>query len=263
MLNGAAFLLGFLGVHLFLPSFLDLLRRLGWMAANYRHRLLPCPGGLVMAVLWLVLAGLVMTEPAGRVLVGASAGVAGLGLIDDRYGNGQARGLSGHLRELLRGHFTTGLIKALGILILSFSVARLSAADAASRIVGGLVMALAANAFNLLDLAPGRAGKAFLAGNILLLPVVTTGALPYLTLGGILAYLPADLREKTMLGDTGSNLLGFLAGGMLVLAAPLWGEILALAVLAAMHLYAEKASFSRLIAAHPWLTFLDTLGRVN
>ena len=82
------------------------------------------------------------------------------------------------------------------------------------------MLVLATNVFNLLDLRPGRAIKAF----VLLGAGLTLGSLdarPLWSLGLFAA--PAlvaglyDLRERAMLGDTGANLLGALAGLWLVL----------------------------------------------
>ncbi len=82
------------------------------------------------------------------------------------------------------------------------------------------MLVLATNVFNLLDLRPGRAIKAF----VLLGAGLTLGSLdarPLWSLGLFVA--PAlvaglyDLRERAMLGDTGANLLGALAGLWLVL----------------------------------------------
>ena len=74
---------------------------------------------------------------------------------------------------------------------------------------------LATNLFNLLDLRPGRSVKAFVllgAGADLgawdLEPFKALG----LFVGPVLVAGLYDLRERAMLGDTGSNLVGALAG---------------------------------------------------
>ena len=96
------------------------------------------------------------------------------------------------------------------------------------------MLVLATNALNLLDLRPGRAIKVF----VLLGAGLTIGARelrPLWTLGLFVG--PAlvagayDLRERAMLGDTGANLLGALAGLWLVLVLSQTGQLIALALL--------------------------------
>jgi UDP-N-acetylmuramyl pentapeptide phosphotransferase/UDP-N-acetylglucosamine-1-phosphate transferase len=70
-----------------------------------------------------------------------------------------------------------------------------------------------------------------------------------------------DLRERVMMGDTGSNLLGGLAGIWLVLTLSTAGEIVALVVLAGITLYGEFRSISELVDRVPLLRRLDSLGR--
>jgi UDP-GlcNAc:undecaprenyl-phosphate GlcNAc-1-phosphate transferase len=123
---------------------------------------------------------------------------------------------------------------------------------------------LATNLFNLLDLRPGRAIKAFvLLGAGLLIgsgdprPLWAVGlfAAPALVAGSF------DVRERAMLGDTGASLVGALAGLWLVLTLSSAGQIIALALLLALTIYAEIASLSALIERTPWLRGLDSWGR--
>ncbi len=70
-----------------------------------------------------------------------------------------------------------------------------------------------------------------------------------------------DLRERAMLGDTGSNLLGALAGLWLVLTLSGTGQLIALGLLAAITVYGELRSISALIERTPGLRELDSWGR--
>ncbi|HEX9123833.1 MAG TPA: hypothetical protein VF984_10855, partial [Actinomycetota bacterium] len=122
-----------------------------------------------------------------------------------------------------------------------------------------------ANVWNGLDVRPGRALKAYLP---CALPFVLAGeisaapALLGLFLGGLLA-LPFDLRETAMLGDGGSNLLGFSVGLGLFLALPGWAVGLSALAAVALNLLADTVGFSRLIQAAPPLRWFDRLGRVR
>ena len=70
-----------------------------------------------------------------------------------------------------------------------------------------------------------------------------------------------DLRERAMLGDTGANVLGALAGFWLVDALSTNGQLIALGVVAALTVYGELASFTRTIERIPPLRWLDEFGR--
>ncbi len=70
-----------------------------------------------------------------------------------------------------------------------------------------------------------------------------------------------DLRERAMLGDTGANLLGALAGLWLVLTLSGTGQLIALAVLVVITVYGELRSISALIERTPGLRELDSWGR--
>ena len=70
-----------------------------------------------------------------------------------------------------------------------------------------------------------------------------------------------DLRERAMLGDTGSNLVGALAGLWLVLTLSATGQLIALALLLAITVYGELRSISALVERTPGLRELDSWGR--
>ena len=73
--------------------------------------------------------------------------------------------------------------------------------------------------------------------------------------------LPFDLRETAMLGDSGSNLLGFAAGiGLYVVLPDPWVAVAA-GVAVVLNVVAETVSFSRVIERTPPLRWVDALGR--
>ena len=75
--------------------------------------------------------------------------------------------------------------------------------------------------------------------------------------------LPFDLRERAMLGDVGSNLLGAVAGLWLVLALSSTGEAIALLLIATITLFGEFRSISAFVERNPLLRRLDSLGRLR
>jgi UDP-GlcNAc:undecaprenyl-phosphate GlcNAc-1-phosphate transferase len=266
------------------PTLLARLERAGVVRQNYRGLVLPAAAGILIAVVAALTVGplAALDELAGSDTlapeVGAALvfvlGVAMLGLVDDLLGGrrpagaaadpGAPRGLRGHARAALRGEFSTGLVKALGALGLALFVLSGDGRSAAEYLVGVGVLALSTNLFNLLDLRPGRAGKAFVAlGVVLTIGSWDTYALQALGLfiGPALVLLPYDLRERAMLGDAGSNVLGAVAGLWLVLALGPTGEAIALAVLGVLTLYGEFRSISAMVERNPLMRRLDSIGR--
>jgi hypothetical protein len=186
------------------------------------------------------------------------------GLMDDLHPSGP-RGLRGHIREFLAGRMTTGILKlVVAVAAAVIVVALMGRGTAPGRLGSVVLVAGAANLWNGLDVRPGRALKAFLAVVTPLL-LATLGSLVLFTFAlwpaAVLSLFP-DLREKAMLGDSGSNLLGFAAGVQLVASLPDWAIWAAAALVVALNLLAETVTLSRVIEAVPPIRWIDRLGRV-
>ena len=187
-------------------------------------------------------------------------GVGVLGLADDVLGGGDARGWRGHGAQLRGGALSTGALKAVGAVGLALLVLR----GRPDYLLGVVVLVLATNAFNLLDLRPGRSIKAFVAlGTGLTIGAWDTG--PLATLGLFVAPVLVagffDLTVRAMLGDTASNVVGALAGLWLVLTLSTTGLAIAAALLALLTAYGEFRSISGFIDRTPVLRHLDSIGR--
>jgi hypothetical protein len=74
--------------------------------------------------------------------------------------------------------------------------------------------------------------------------------------------LVLDLRERAMLGDAGSNVLGFIIGLALFRLLPTWGLGFVLGVILILHALGETVTLSRIIEATPPLRWFDRLGRL-
>jgi UDP-GlcNAc:undecaprenyl-phosphate/decaprenyl-phosphate GlcNAc-1-phosphate transferase len=279
-MHALPFLIALAAAVLLAPALLRSLAAAGHCRANYRDRQLPFPFGLLV-----LLAALVALIPLTLLQVLASSevfhaemlpitlyaiGVLALGLLDDtlggrgRDGLPAARGWRGHGAALLRGELSTGALKAVGSLGLALFALSLLGLSDARWLLAVAVLLLATNAFNLIDLRPGRASKAFVLLG-LGLSIGSGGPRQLWSLGLFAA--PAlvagvyDLRERAMLGDTGANLLGALAGLWLVLALSSTGQLIALALLIGLTIYGELRSISGFIERTPGLRQLDSLGR--
>lgn len=263
---------------------LRLLENAGVVRENYRGRVIPAAAGVVIAVAALLtlvplaaldeLADADSLRPDLQDALVFVLGVAMLGLLDDLLGGrapvGAAsrveapRGIRGHVQAAGAGHLSTGLLKALGTAGLALYVLSGEGHTAGEYLVGAGLLTLSTHVFNLLDLRPGRAGKALVAvGVALTVALWDTGPLRTLGifLGPALVLLPYDLREKAMLGDVGSNVLGGLAGIWFLLTLGTEGELVALGVLTLITLYGEFRSISVLVEKTPLLRRLDSLGR--
>ena len=254
-----------------------LLRALGesrLALANYRGVILPFPAGTVIVAAAALAAGpLALIQELGiaddvlrpelRTVAIYAFGVAGLGLVDDALG-GAPRGWRGHGAAALRGSISTGALKAAGALGLAlYALSGLGYSDGEYLLATG-VLVLFTNLFNLLDLRPGRSVKAFaLLGAGLTLGAWDVDPLWALGLfaGAVLVVGLYDLRERAMLGDTGSNLIGALAGLWVVLALGTTGQAIALAVALAITIYGEFRSISAFVERAPLLRQLDSFGR--
>ncbi len=223
-----------------------------WERANHRGRPVSLLSGPALAFAAVVSADL----PFGAAAV-AGLGSAAVGAYDDAARDTSVRGLRGHLGALRRGRLTSGGVKVLGIgatgLASSALLGRRCGRDRRRGVlVGGAVVAVSANLLNLLDLRPGRALKAGAAAGLTLAqpgPAAAAAAL-----------LPADLGERTMLGDAGANALGAVLGLALVHRHP-DRRLVALAVLTAATAASEVVSYSAVIDAVPPLRWVDRVGR--
>jgi len=155
-------------------------------------------------------------------------------------------------------------VKAVGTLGLALTVASSLPGSKAEFLLAAAVLVLATNAFNLLDLRPGRSVKGFvLLGIGLTISTQNVEALAAMGIfgGPILVAGFFDLREKAMLGDTGSNVIGALAGLWLVLTLDTNGQLVALGVLLLLNIFGEFRSISNVIERVPGLRHLDSAGR--
>lgn len=259
---------------------------------NYAGRFIPALGGctlLPVCLVLLVLASLGIAPkweghlapvPFSILLPVFLLGWLVLGLVDDVAGNADRRGFRGHLTALAHGKLTTGGMKLLGGGLLALATAVMLRPDPLSAwpqtLLAAALIALSANALNLFDLRPGRALKVFWLAALPLLwfgsQAIPTfhveglgpwGILPMLAILLVLTvlYAPFDFGGYIMLGDTGANPLGAFLGLFFTLVLPLPGQIVVMLLLISLHVYAERASITRLIERVGALRWLDRLGR--
>ena len=197
-------------------------------------------------------------------------GIAFLGLFDDALGRGAApdtaRGWRGHASAVLSGNLSTGAIKALGALALAAFVLARRGEEGWQYVADILLLLLATNLLNLFDTGPGRAEKVFGLVAVGLCVGAWTVA-PLQLLGPIVAPIALGaaytLRERAMLGDTGSNVLGALTGIWILVSLDETGRLVALGVILLVTAYGEFRSLGRLIERTPVLRQIDAAGRAR
>lgn len=243
---------------------------------NYRGHHLPTAVGVVLVaaviavdggrtLLGVVGLGDADTAPARLLMLAAVVMFGFLGLLDDLLGDGDDRGLRGHVGAALRGRVTTGFIKLGGGAAVALVLAGAIDGDAGVRLlVDAALIALAANLGNLLDRAPGRTLKWGLVAYVplaLVAGTAATGVALAVVAGSAAALLGGDLQERFMLGDTGSNALGAALGVATVLEASADVRTLVALVLLGLTLLSEVVSFTKIINAAMPLRLFDQLGR--
>ncbi len=254
------------------------LRDAGLVRPNYRGAELAFPLGAVLATAALVAlaplaflddrADLDLLDPELRRWLPYLLGIVFLGFLDDALGRGAVadtpRGWRGHARALREGQLSTGAIKAIGALALAAYVVSGRGLESWHYLADIALLILATNLGNLLDLRPGRAEKGLtLLGVGLCLGAWTFAPVELLGifLGPILVGAWLTLGERAMLGDTGSNLVGAVAGVWLLTTLGGDGRLVALALVLALTIYGELRSISVTIERVPPLRWLDSLGR--
>ena len=236
---------------------------------NRSGRAVPVVLGICLVSAFLlvvpVIAGTTRAELGwvGLVELAAVLGLAVVGLLDDLFGEAP-RGFRGHLGALRRVRVTTGTVKLIAGLGAALALA-LAMGGQPIRAVGATVLVAAAtNLWNALDVVPGRALKWAILALASVLAAGWTGpaAVPAGTaLGAAVGSLPHDLGERAMLGDCGSNPLGFLCGAGLAVVLPTAGLLVAAGTALLLQVAAETVTISRLIDAVPPVRWFDRLGR--
>lgn len=188
---------------------------------------------------------------------------------DDRSLDTQVKGIHGHFMTLWREQrMTSGYLKAFGGLGTSLLVALALAPPGWEVLVNTLVIALFTNLINLFDMRPGRAIKVFwlflllllLASGEMIMMMIWPWLIPIVT--ATLLFYISDARRKIMLGDTGAYYLGFILGFYTVTLVGFYLKIVFLVLLIALHILAERISFTQVISSVGWLNKIDRLGTV-
>lgn len=247
-----------------------------WLIAKYDLRRLNFRGSRIPSVAGLafVLAGIWVylyewrtntfdpKPPAAYLLVVCGFGL--LGLLDDLRGDRSVGGFRGHFQALAHGRLTTGAAKAIGGGLVSLAAAYLLAGPVIWRLLlDAALIALTANALNLLDLRPGRAlfgfivGAAVVIGTLLWHHAGYAGFLFYIAVAAALILYSLDAGGFVMIGDTGANSFGAVLGVAAALFfSPAW-QIVCLLLLIGFQIWCERHSLTDAIEHNAILRGID------
>jgi UDP-N-acetylmuramyl pentapeptide phosphotransferase/UDP-N-acetylglucosamine-1-phosphate transferase len=187
--------------------------------------------------------------------------VFAVGLYDD-FRPSREHGIRSHLGALVGGRLTSGIVKLVVIVAAALTWVLLQETFGVRALISAAVIAGCANLWNLLDVTPGRSLKAALVATVALFAARPTSFAFYLILTQAVL-LRFDLRERGMLGDGGSNLVGFFIGILLVRRASVPWEVAALVIIVGLHAVAETVTLSKVIRSSPPLRWFDRLGRMQ
>lgn len=264
----SSFFISFILTIIALPMLVNMLMESNVVYKNFKQDTIPISMGVLfifVQIITLNLLNLIYDFQDNYILVYFMGFIfmGFLGLFDDLTGDKNTKGLKGHIKSFLKGKLTTGFLKASFGFFIGLAVSSYISHSTFEFIVNGFIMGLFTNFINLFDLRPGRAGKVFIIISIIFALSSFYGSAYILIsfLGILIPYMKLDLKAKVMMGDVGSNTLGFTLGYFAAINYNINVKIGILIFLIVMHLLAEKISFTKIIEKNKVLNYIDQLGR--
>lgn len=264
-----SFILSILTTRIALPRIVDMFKESNITCENYKFEIIPSSMGVIFIFVQTITLGILgyffpQLREANSIYLMGFIFMGLLGLLDDLIGNKEIKGLKGHIKALFNGILTTGALKAILGFYISIVTSTYIAESFGEILINSLIIGLFTNLINIFDLRPGRAIKIFYIISLSFILSNMNSGFNYIlfSLFGILIpYLFLDFRARAMMGDVGSNVLGFSLGIYSAISYDLVAKIIIGIILLLLHIVSEKVSFSKLIANNKILNYLDNLGR--
>lgn len=182
-----------------------------------------------------------------------------IGFLDDLLGTGDVKGIKGNINALVSKKVSTGIVKAISIIIIACYIYFFFNEE--YWILKGIITALTTNLFNQLDLRPGRCIKSYYPFFIIFSfsNIRWTEELFIMISIIITLYYLWDAYSFSMLGDSGSNLIGFIIGLILseVIGTNLLYLITFLSILIITQFFMDKYSLTVIIKNNSLLDYID------
>ncbi|WMM26477.1 phospho-N-acetylmuramoyl-pentapeptide-transferase [Tissierella sp. MB52-C2] len=264
-----SFIISIILSYIGLPMVRDLLLNSNVVCENYESKTIPISMGLLFIFVQVTTLGILeiifdFNNNFNLVYLLGISFIGFIGLLDDLIGEKKVKGLKGHIKSFLKGTLTTGAIKAFMGLFIALVVSSFISNTLGDFIINSLLIGLFTNFINLFDLRPGRASKVFLIISVVLFLTSFKNERSYILFsfwGILIPYISLDLKAKVMMGDVGSNTLGFTLGIYTASYFNTMTRLIILVILIIFHIMAEKVSFSKVIDNNRFLKFLDNIGR--
>lgn len=255
--------------YVFLPMLTKMVGESNLVCLNYKNKKIPTAMGLTFIFTQTLTLGMlkIFLSLEDQFLIIYLIGfifIGFLGLIDDTIGDDKYKGLRGHLGAFLKGELTTGNIKALLGGFIALYISSYFSNGLFNIVINALLIALLTNFMNLFDLRPGRAGKLFIfisLVSIILNLNIEYNYILYSLIGSLIIYMKYDLKAQVMMGDTGSNVLGYTLGFYFANTFNIYIRVFIVVILLVLHLIAEKVSFTKIIRNSKILNYIDMIGR--
>lgn len=262
-------LLSFILSYYSLPKVMSMLIRSNIVCENFKSDRIPTSMGIVFVFIQVITIGILellfdFNGNFNTVYLLGFVFMGFIGLIDDLIGEKNIKGLKGHFKALTNGIITTGALKAILGFFISLVVSSFISNTYLDFTINSLLIGLFTNFINLFDLRPGRATKIFIFLFIIFIITSINKDNYYILFsffGILIPYITFDLKAKAMMGDVGSNILGYTLGIFSTISFNFRIKIVILVLLLIFHFMAERVSFSKIIDNNRFLKYLDSIGR--
>ncbi|MFY9177697.1 MAG: hypothetical protein WBI74_06945 [Caldicoprobacterales bacterium] len=188
-----------------------------------------------------------------------------IGYIDDSLETSTSKGFKGHIKSMMSGELSTGIIKLIVSVIIGTLISAVYYSNVIDIALNTILFCLCVNFINLLDLRPGRGIKGFILFTLFI--SVSSGLRSIWILlpiySSLTIYTRGEMEEIYMLGDTGANLLGGVLGFYILKAAYPGVKYALFIILIFLHIIAEFKSLSNIIDSIPLLKYMDSFGQLK
>ncbi|MBU9724100.1 MULTISPECIES: hypothetical protein [Bacillaceae] len=237
--------------------------RFNWCVKNYKSKFVPYSLGAVITFM-LIIDHLYFTYFIRNFLdLIYIVLIWFLGFIDDLYGRAYPKGIKGHFSYFFkRREVTTGFIKAIGVIVVSFTYFLIELSIPVFYLLCLLI--LLPHSMNLLDTKPLRVWKLSIFFLYVPIIILTQEVLAVLIISAaFILWAIFESKMKGMLGDNGAMIMGaWMAIASIQLNIVSYQFVLLMFSII-VTLIAERVSIQEWIERTPGIKRIDQLGRLE